>query len=64
LTKELKAMIKWRSAIEPAIRHMKADGKLNRNWLKGRLGDAIHTILCGTVTTSACCCADCGFTAP
>ena len=26
---------------------MKSDGKLDRNWLKGRLGDAIHAILCG-----------------
>ena len=27
--------------------HMKADGKLDRNWLKGALGDAIHAVLCG-----------------
>lgn len=26
---------------------MKTDEKLDRNWLKGRLGDAIHAILCG-----------------
>jgi len=26
---------------------MKADGKLGRNWLKGRIGDAIHAVLCG-----------------
>ncbi len=26
---------------------MKADGKLDRNWLKGALGDAIHAVLCG-----------------
>ncbi len=36
-------MIRRRSAIEPAIGHMKADGKLDRNWLKGVLGDAIHS---------------------
>ena len=47
ITKGLKAMIKRRSAIEPTIGHMKSDGKLDRNWLKGRLGDAIHAILCG-----------------
>jgi IS5 family transposase len=40
-------MIRRRSAIEPAIGHMKADGKLDRNWLKGALGDAIHAVLCG-----------------
>jgi len=40
-------MIKSRSAIEPTIGHMKSDGKLDRNWLKGRIGDAVRVILCG-----------------
>ncbi|MGF6673802.1 hypothetical protein OKW44_001654 [Paraburkholderia sp. WSM4174] len=26
---------------------MKKDGRLDRNWLKGALGDAIHAVLCG-----------------
>ena len=26
---------------------MKTDGKLDRNWLKGALGDALHAVLCG-----------------
>ena len=47
ITRGLRAMIQRRSAIEPAIGHMKADGKLDRNWLKGALGDAIHAVLCG-----------------
>lgn len=47
VTRSLKAMIKRRSAIEPTIGHMKSDGKLGRNWLKGALGDAIHAVLCG-----------------
>jgi len=47
ITRALRAMIRRRRAIEPAIGHMKADGKLNRNWLKGALGDAIHAVLCG-----------------
>ena len=47
VTRELKAMIKRRSAIEPTIGHMKTDGKLDRNWLKGALGDALHAVLCG-----------------
>src|SRR5690606_13719682 len=47
VTKGLKAMIKRRSAIEPMIGHMKSDGKLAKNWLKGQLGDALHAILCG-----------------
>lgn len=47
ITRTLRAMIRRRSAIEPAIGHMKADGKLDRNWLKGPLGDAINAVLCG-----------------
>jgi IS5 family transposase len=47
VTRGLKAMIKRRSAIEPTIGHMKNDGKLGRNWLKGALGDAMHAVLCG-----------------
>lgn len=39
-------MIRRRSAIEPAIGHIKANGKLERNWLKGALGNAIHVVLC------------------
>lgn len=35
ITRGLRAMIRRRSAVEPAIGHMKADGKLDRNWLKG-----------------------------
>ena len=47
ITRGLRAMIRRRSAIEPAIGHMKTDGKLDRNWLKGALGDAMHAVLCG-----------------
>lgn len=47
ITRGLRAMIRRRSAIEPAIGHMKADGKLDRNWLKGALGDALHAVMCG-----------------
>jgi transposase, IS5 family len=47
ITRALRAIIRRRSAIEPAIGHTKADGKLDRNWLKGALGDAIHAVLCG-----------------
>lgn len=47
ITRTLRAMIRRRSAIEPAIGHMKTDGRLDRNWLKGALGDAIHAVLCG-----------------
>lgn len=48
ITKALMAMIKRRSAIEPAIGHMKMDGRLGRNPLKGALGDALHAVMCTT----------------
>ncbi len=47
ITRTLKAMILRRSAIEPTIGHMKMDGRLGRNPLKGALGDALHAVLCG-----------------
>jgi len=47
VTRTMKAMIKRRSAIEPAIGHMKMDGRLSRNPLKGALGDALHAVMCG-----------------
>ena len=47
VTRTMKAMIKRRSAIEPTIGHMKTDGRLARNPLKGALGDALHAVLCG-----------------
>lgn len=47
ITRSLKAMIHRRSAIESAIGHMKMDGRLGRNPLKGALGDALHAVMCG-----------------
>ena len=47
VTRTLRKMIKRRSAIEPTIGHMKMDGRLGRNPLKGALGDALHAVLCG-----------------
>jgi IS5 family transposase len=41
----IKRELKRRSAIEPVIGHMKADGHLGRCYLKGRDGDAANTIL-------------------
>lgn len=43
----LKRQLRRRSAIEPEIGHMKSDGLLGRNFLKGTQGDAINAILCG-----------------
>jgi IS5 family transposase len=47
VTRTLRKMIKRRSAIEPTIGHMKMDGRLGRNPLKGALGGALHAVLCG-----------------
>jgi len=47
VTRTMKAMIRRRSAIEPTIGHMKMEGRLARNPLKGALGDALHAVLCG-----------------
>ena len=43
----LKRHLRRRAAIEPEIGHMKADGLLGRNFLKGMQGDAINAMLCG-----------------
>jgi len=47
VTPTIKKELRRRSAVEPVIGHMKEDGKLGRNWLKGRLGDKINALLCG-----------------
>ena len=47
LSIHFKKLLRRRSAIEPCIGHMKSDGKLSRNYLKGSLGDCFNAILCG-----------------
>ncbi|CAD5374676.1 transposase [Rubrivivax sp. A210] len=47
LPKRLKKLLQRRQVVEPMIGHMKTDGLLDRNWLKGALGDAMHAVLCG-----------------
>jgi IS5 family transposase len=41
----IKRELRRRSAIEPIIGHLKADGHLGRCYLKGRAGDAANVIL-------------------
>ncbi len=43
----IRRKLKRRSAIEPIIGHMKSEGLMDRNWLKGSDGDRIHAQLCG-----------------
>jgi IS5 family transposase len=45
LTPTIKRELRRRSAIEPMIGHMKADGRLGRNYLLGTAGNAINALL-------------------
>lgn len=47
VTVAIKKKLKRRNAIEPVIGHLKSDGRLARNFLKGALGDAMNALLCG-----------------
>ena len=47
VTLAIKKKLKRRNAVEPVIGHMKNDGRLSRNFLKGVAGDAINALLCG-----------------
>ncbi|MGH8545971.1 MAG: IS5 family transposase, partial [Gammaproteobacteria bacterium] len=47
VTTSIRRELKRRNAIEPIIGHMKSDGLLHRNYLKGTQGDAINALLCG-----------------
>ena len=44
-TQRLKRSLKRRQAIEPVIGHLKSDGLLGRNYLKGTEGDQINVML-------------------
>ena len=46
LTQPQRRWLKRRQAVEPAIGHMKADHRLDRCWLAGEQGDALHAVLC------------------
>jgi len=46
LTPQQKGWLRRRQAVEPAIGHLKSDHRMDRCWLKGTLGDALHTISC------------------
>ncbi len=47
MTPSLKRQLKRRNAIEPVIGHLKSDGRLDRNYLKGTLGDSMNALLVG-----------------
>ena len=46
LTSAHRRWLKRRQAVEPAIGHLKHDNGMDRCWLKGSMGDALHAVLC------------------
>jgi IS5 family transposase len=46
LTPQQRRWLKRRQAVEPAIGHLKNDHRMERCWLQGALGDALHAVLC------------------
>jgi hypothetical protein len=57
--------MKRRAAVEPVIGHLKAEHRMDRNYLKGRDGDRTNAVLALPATTSPSSCAGSGgFCAP
>ena len=46
LSPQQKGWLRRRQAIEPAIGHLKSDHRMDRCWLQGAVGDALHAICC------------------
>jgi transposase, IS5 family len=46
LTALQRRWLKRRQAIEPAIGHAKSDHRMDRCWLQGAIGDALHALSC------------------
>jgi transposase, IS5 family len=44
--RNLKKLLKRHQVVEPMIGHTKKNGLLDRNGLRGALGDAMHAVLC------------------
>lgn len=46
LSRKQRHWLKRRQAVEPAIGHLKHDHRMERCWLPGTLGDALHAVRC------------------
>ena len=46
LSKQQQGWLKRRTAVEPAVGRLKSDHRMDRCWLQGALGDALHSISC------------------
>ena len=44
----MRKWLKRRSAIEPIIGHLKHDHRMDRNYLKGKVGDKMNALLAGS----------------
>ena len=44
--KRRRRWLKRRQAVEPAIGHLNADHRMDRCWLGGSIGEALHTVPC------------------
>jgi IS5 family transposase len=46
MTSPQRRWVKRRQAVEPVIGHAKLDHRMDRCWLAGATGDALHAVLC------------------
>ena len=46
LSPQYRRWLRRRQAVEPAIGHLKSDHRMDRCWLQGALGDALHALSC------------------
>jgi IS5 family transposase len=46
LSRQQKGWLRRRQAVEPAIGHLKSDHRMDRCWLQGAVGDALHALSC------------------
>ena len=45
VTASIRREMKRRAAVEPVIGHVKAEHRMDRNYLKGRVGDRVNAVL-------------------
>jgi IS5 family transposase len=46
MSRQQKTWLRRRQAVEPAIGHLKSDHRMDRCWLQGPVGDALHAVSC------------------
>jgi transposase, IS5 family len=65
VTAPIRREMRRRAAVEPVTGHIKAEHRMDRNYLKGRNGDRCNAVLAVAGYNSACSCAgSSGFCAP